>query len=113
MMKTVEYSPDTSAPLIKRDGINWITCVAFTIFHLGAIGAFFFFSWPAFITAVVLYWMSMSFGIGMGYHRLLTHRRLQSAQGDRIFSGDLRDDGAGRRPGVLGGHTSDPSSVLR
>ncbi len=74
MIKTVEYSPETSAPLIKRDGINWITCVAFAVFHLGAIGALFFFSWPAFITALVLYWMSMSLGIGMGYHRLLTHR---------------------------------------
>jgi fatty-acid desaturase len=63
-----------TAPLVKRDGANWITVVAFTIFHLGAIAAFFFFSWPAFITAVALYWISMSFGIGMGYHRLLTHR---------------------------------------
>jgi len=74
MIKTVEYSPETSAPLIKREGINWITVVAFTIFHLGALAAPFFFTWPAFITALVLYWMSMSFGIGMGYHRLLTHR---------------------------------------
>jgi fatty-acid desaturase len=63
-----------TAPLIRRDGMNWITVVAFSIFHLGAIAAFFFFTWPAFITALVLYWMSMSFGIGMGYHRLLTHR---------------------------------------
>ena len=63
-----------TAPLVKRNGVNWITVVAFTIFHLGAIAAFFFFSWPAFITAVMLYWMSMSLGIGMGYHRLLTHR---------------------------------------
>ena len=26
------------------------------------------------ITAVVLYWVAGSLGIGMGYHRLLTHR---------------------------------------
>jgi len=32
------------------------------------------FSWPAFFTAAALYWISLSFGIGMGYHRLLTHR---------------------------------------
>jgi fatty-acid desaturase len=74
MIETAQYSSATSAPLIKRDGINWITVVAFAVFHIGALAAPFFFTWPAFITALLLYWMSMSFGIGMGYHRLLTHR---------------------------------------
>ncbi len=55
-------------------GINWSSAVAFTIFHAGAIAALFFFTWPAFFVAVALYWISLSFGIGMGYHRLLTHR---------------------------------------
>ncbi len=64
----------SAAPLIKRDGVNWITVVAFSLFHVGAVAALFFFSWPAFFSAVVLYWISLSFGIGMGYHRLLTHR---------------------------------------
>jgi len=48
--------------------------IAFSVFHLGAIAALFFFTWPAFFTALALYWISLSFGIGMGYHRLLTHR---------------------------------------
>ena len=61
-------------PFLKRDGINWISVIAFAIFHIGAIVALFFFSWPAFFTALALYWISLSFGIGMGYHRLLTHR---------------------------------------
>ncbi len=61
-------------PNLRRDGINWITTIAFSIFHIGAVAAFFFFSWPAFFTALALYWISLSFGIGMGYHRLLTHR---------------------------------------
>jgi stearoyl-CoA desaturase (delta-9 desaturase) len=64
-------------PLIKREGINWVSLTAFTIFHLGAIAALFFFSWPAFCTALILYWITLSFGIGMGYHRLLTHRSYQ------------------------------------
>src|SRR6185369_13529784 len=42
--------------------------------HLGGIAALFFWSWPAVIAAIVLYWIAGSLGIGMGYHRLLTHR---------------------------------------
>jgi len=63
-----------AAPLVERDGINWVAVTAFALFHLGAVVALFFFSWPAFFTAVALYWVSLSLGIGMGYHRLLTHR---------------------------------------
>ncbi len=61
-------------PRLKRDGVNWTSVIAFTIFHCGTVAALFFFSWPAFFTFLLLYWISLSFGIGMGYHRLLTHR---------------------------------------
>jgi fatty-acid desaturase len=57
--------------------INWISAVALTVFHLGAVAALFFFSWKALIFTAILYWMTLSFGIGMGYHRLLTHRGYQ------------------------------------
>src|SRR5215467_14035064 len=43
-------------------------------FHLGAVAALFMFSWTALAVAVVLLWVSGSLGIGMSYHRLLTHR---------------------------------------
>jgi fatty-acid desaturase len=70
-----EDAMDTIArPFVSRDGINWISVTVFTLFHVGAITALFFFSWPAFYSALVLYWISLSLGIGMGYHRLLTHR---------------------------------------
>ena len=59
---------------MKRDGINWTSVIAFALFHCGAVAALFFFTWAAFITCLALYWISLSFGIGMGYHRLLTHR---------------------------------------
>jgi stearoyl-CoA desaturase (delta-9 desaturase) len=62
------------APFLKQDGINWTSTTAFAIFHIGTVAAFFFFTWPAFFVAVALYWITLSFGIGMGYHRLLTHR---------------------------------------
>jgi len=34
----------------------------------------FFFTWKAFALTLLLWWVSGSLGIGMGYHRLLTHR---------------------------------------
>ena len=52
--------------------INWISAVTLTGFHIGAIAALFFFSWKALLFTAILYWMTLSFGIGMGYHRLLT-----------------------------------------
>jgi fatty-acid desaturase len=74
-MKTDKDTMDSNGVLfVKRDGINWTSVIAFSVFHLGAVAALFFFSWPAFFTALALYWISLSFGIGMGYHRLLTHR---------------------------------------
>ncbi len=54
--------------------INWATSITMVIFHIGAIAALFTFTWPALLTAVVLWWVSGSLGIGMGFHRLLTHR---------------------------------------
>lgn len=44
------------------------------LFHVGAVAAFFYFSWRSLIVALILYWVSGSLGIGVGYHRLLTHR---------------------------------------
>ncbi len=44
------------------------------IFHLLAIAALFFFTWKGLFAAVILYVVSINMGIGMCYHRLLTHR---------------------------------------
>jgi len=54
--------------------INWITASFMVAFHIGAIAALFFFTWKALFVAIFLNWVSGSLGIGMGYHRLLTHR---------------------------------------
>jgi len=44
------------------------------LLHLGAVAALFVFSWRALLAAIVLWWISVSLGVGMGFHRLLTHR---------------------------------------
>ena len=69
----------TEIEILKKDAaasgeINWVTAIFMTLFHVGAIVALFFFTWKAFFAAVFLWWVSGSLGIGMGYHRLLTHR---------------------------------------
>ncbi len=58
----------------KEERLNWTTTIVMIIFHLGAIGALFMFSWKAFAVAFVLYWVTVGFGISLGYHRLHTHR---------------------------------------
>jgi sn-1 stearoyl-lipid 9-desaturase len=54
--------------------INWLTNIILLVFHIAAIAALFFFSWQGLILALLLWWITGSLGIGMGYHRLLTHR---------------------------------------
>jgi stearoyl-CoA desaturase (delta-9 desaturase) len=57
-----------------NDEVNWITAIFMGLFHLAAVAALFFFSWKAFFLACFLWWISGGFGIGVCYHRLLTHR---------------------------------------
>jgi len=54
--------------------VNWITTIAMAAFHVGAVAAFFYIDLGAILSALVLWWVAGSLGIGMGYHRLLTHR---------------------------------------
>ncbi|GAA3767388.1 acyl-CoA desaturase [Terriglobus aquaticus] len=54
--------------------VNWITAIAMGLFHVGAIAALFFFSWKNVLAFAIMYFLAINVGIGMGYHRLLTHR---------------------------------------
>ena len=58
----------------RRHKISWVTTIAVGLFHVGAIAAFFFIDWTAIAVAAFLYWLTICCGIGMGYHRLHTHR---------------------------------------
>ena len=54
--------------------INWITAIVMGLFHVGAIAALFCFSWTHLAVFCVMYFLAINVGIGMCYHRLLTHR---------------------------------------
>jgi stearoyl-CoA desaturase (delta-9 desaturase) len=53
---------------------QWSTIIGVTVFHAMAVAALFTFSWKNLAVAVVFWWIANSVGIGIGYHRLLTHR---------------------------------------
>ncbi len=57
-----------------QHGVNWTTTVAMAVFHVGTVAALFSIDGGAMLAALVLYIVGGMFGIGMGYHRLLTHR---------------------------------------
>jgi fatty-acid desaturase len=71
-MKLGNYTEVT--PTTTQRKVNWGTSIFLIIAHIGAVVALFFWSWPAVITSIILYWIGGSLGIGMGWHRLLTHR---------------------------------------
>jgi stearoyl-CoA desaturase (delta-9 desaturase) len=60
--------------------INWSTVIGLAIFHAMAVAALFYFSWANLGAAVLLWWASSSLGIGIGYHRLLTHRGFKTSK---------------------------------
>jgi fatty-acid desaturase len=65
-------------PVLGRDTqanrTNWLTTGFMVAFHLLAVAALFMFTWKAFFCFIGLWVLSINMGIGMGYHRLLTHR---------------------------------------
>ena len=73
-----------AADNVSRVG-NTITAVAMTAFHVLAVAAFFFIDWGAIATAVVLYFVAGMLGIGMAYHRLLTHRSYKTTKWVEYF----------------------------
>ena len=58
----------------SRSQIAWSTLFVMVVFHVLAIAAFFYMTVDAVLLAVVLHWTCIGWGIGMGYHRLHTHR---------------------------------------
>jgi sn-1 stearoyl-lipid 9-desaturase len=73
--------------IVNRRGqkLNWDNIIFLSIFHLGAVGALFVFTWQALFVSIFLCWVTMSLGIGVGYHRLLTHRGYKTPKAVEYF----------------------------
>ena len=69
----------------RSNRLNWISIVFLGLFHLLALSAPFFFSWKVVPVTIFLWWLSGSVGIGIGYHRLLTHRGFQTPKWVEYF----------------------------
>ena len=67
---------NTAVAPISSGRIKWDIAAGIAIIHLGALLAFFHFSWSAFWTFIALQLVT-GIGITLCYHRLLTHRSFQ------------------------------------
>ncbi|HTM12395.1 MAG TPA: fatty acid desaturase [Bryobacteraceae bacterium] len=63
--------------LANGQKVNWVTSLILVGLHIGAVGAFFCFSWKVFFVALALHWVAVGWGISLGYHRLHTHQSYQ------------------------------------
>ncbi len=69
---------DTFAVEPRAGTINWKNVTIISSFHLVAIVALFTFSWQNLAALLIVKWMVGSLGIGVGWHRLLTHRSFKA-----------------------------------
>ncbi|MFQ5732119.1 MAG: acyl-CoA desaturase [Planctomycetaceae bacterium] len=65
---------------LRWNNIDWTVAVWMVLMHAGCIAAPFFFSWSAVIVCLVLYYLTCSIGVCLGYHRYLTHRSMKLAK---------------------------------
>ena len=85
MSSLTNSTPTETGNHNKYQSINWITAGFMILFHIAAIAALFMFSWKALVASLVLWWISGSLGIGMGFHRLLTHRGYKTPKAVEYF----------------------------
>src|SRR6266498_228165 len=71
--------------LNKNGTINWPTTVFMVLFHITAVAALFMLNRNALIVMFILWWISGSLGIGIGFHRLLTHRGFKTPKPFEYF----------------------------
>lgn len=68
--------PESEQPL----ELSWVRLTFFTVCHLVACLAPWFFSWSAVGVALLFHWLCGSIGICLSYHRLLSHRSFNVPQ---------------------------------
>jgi fatty-acid desaturase len=59
---------------VSQTRINWRDLIIISTFHLLLIPAIYYFSWQNLLIMLVGNWIVGSLGVGLGYHRLITHR---------------------------------------
>lgn len=77
MSETYTYLPDFNNE-DNHMSVNWSRTAGLVSIHLLALLSPWFFSWDALGVAILMHWLCGSIGICLGYHRLLTHRSLQT-----------------------------------
>ena len=84
------HQPRAGEPMaqVKR-GTPWVTILFMITIHLLAVVALLprFWSLPAVISLLVLYWVTACLGVTIGYHRMLSHRAFRVPQWlERFFA---------------------------
>lgn len=88
------YDPNINYP----DKIDWIRAIPFIMLNLACLLVFWYgFSWVAFITALVLYYVRL-FSIGAFYHRYFSHKTFQTNRFWQFIFGVLGVSSAQRGP---------------
>ena len=68
-------TPESHTLLQAPSGkLNLVLAVWMLAFHALAIAAFFYFRWSSLLVFAILWVLAQNIGIGMSYHRQLTHR---------------------------------------
>ncbi|MBV9215034.1 MAG: fatty acid desaturase [Acidobacteria bacterium] len=74
MQNVVEFAPS------NKGDVHWDTIAFVGAFHALAVAALFYTSWQNVLAAAIMWWIAGSWGIGIGYHRLLTHRGFKTSR---------------------------------
>ncbi|MGB7201676.1 MAG: fatty acid desaturase [Pyrinomonadaceae bacterium] len=72
MQNVIDFKPS------HPQTIHWNTIFFVGIFHAVAVAALFTFSWQNLLAAFITWWVAGSWGIGIGYHRLMTHKGMKT-----------------------------------
>ena len=83
-MRKSEISNDATINF-RQGGFNLQVFLFMLFFHSVALVGLFHFSWAALGVAIFMWWVAGSLGIGMGYHRLLTHRGFKTPKWVEYF----------------------------
>jgi len=74
VQNVIEFEPS------QRGRFHWDTAIFVGMFHVLAVAALFTFSWQNLAAGLITWWIAGSWGIGIGFHRLLTHRGFKTSR---------------------------------